>query len=169
MRFSLIIYWLLLCVTGLMLILSPGTVLAQEEKIDLILRLIPGDYYKKVTPGEENILYLEIHNAGNKPITNIRLSSGEPEGWVVKFKPERIDYLSPGSLQTIDVNIKLPSNATRGEYRINFIAEASETRKVISTFLRVETATSIWLWVGVAVAAVVVAGFIIIYLRFGRQ
>jgi len=169
MRFSLIIYWLLLCVMGLMLILSPGTVLAQEEKVDLILRLIPGDYYKKVTPGEENILYLEIHNAGNKPITNIRLSSDEPEGWVVKFKPISVDYLGASSLQTVDVNIKPPSNTTRGEYRINLIAEASETRKVISTFLRVETATSIWLWVGVAVAAVVVAGFIIIYLRFGRQ
>jgi len=169
MRFSLIIYWLLLCVMGLMLILSPGTVLAQEEKLDLILRLIPGDYYKEVTPGEENILYLEIHNAGNKPVTNIRLSSDEPEGWVVKFKPMSVDYLGASSFQTVDVNIKPPSNATRGEYRLNLIVEASETRKVISTFLRVETATSIWLWVGVAIAAVVVAGFIIIYLRFGRQ
>jgi uncharacterized membrane protein len=154
---------------GLMLILSPGTVLAQEEKVDLSLRLIPGDYYKKVTPGEENILYLEIHNAGNKPISNIRLSSDEPEGWVVEFKPISVDYLGGSSFQTVDVNIKPPSNTKRGEYRINLIAEANETRKVISTFLRVETATSIWLWVGVAVAAVVIAGFIIIYLRFGRQ
>ena len=169
MRFSLIIYWLLLCVMGLMLILSPGTVLAQEEKIDLILRLIPDDYYKKVTPGEENILYLEIRNAGNKPITNIRLSSDEPEGWVVKFNPVSIDYLGANSFQTVDVNIEPASNAARDEYQVSLIAEASETRKVISTFFRVETATSIWLWVGVAVTALVVAGFIIIYLRFGRQ
>jgi len=154
---------------GLMLILPPGTVLAQGEKIDLILRLIPGDYYKKVTPGEENILYLEIRNAGSKPITNIRLSSDEPEGWVVEFKPMSVGYLGASSFQTVDVSIKPPSNAARGEYRINLIAEASGTRKIISTILRVETTTSIWLWIGAAVAAVVVAGFIIIYLRFGRQ
>ena len=169
MRFSLIIYWLLLCVMGLMLILSPGTVLAQEEKIDLILRLIPGDYYKKVTPGEENILYLEIHNAGNKPITNIRLSSDEPEGWVVKFKPMSVDYLGASSFQTVDVSIKPASNAAKDEYQVNIIAEANETRRVISTFMRVETATSIWLWVGVAVAALVVTGFIAVYRRFGRK
>lgn len=152
-----------------MLVLSHGTVWAQEEKMDLTLRLIPGDYHKKVTPGEENILYLEIHNVGNRPITNVRLSSDEPEGWIVKFKPISVDYLSAGSFQTVDVSIKPPGNATRGEYRIDLIAEASEMRKVSSTFLRVETTSSIWFWVGIAVAAVVVAGFIIIYLRFGRQ
>jgi len=169
MRIGGKICWLLLCVIGLMLILPPGTVLAQEEKIDLTLRLIPGDYYKKVMPGEENILYLEIHNAGNKPITNIRLSSDEPEGWVVKFKPVSVDYLGASSLQTVDVSIKPASNAVKDEYQVNIIAEANETRRVISTFLRVETATSLWLWVGIAVAALVVAGFIIIYMRFGRQ
>jgi uncharacterized membrane protein len=146
---------------GLMLILPPGTVLAQEEKIDLVLRLTPGGYYKKVAPGEENILYLEIHNAGNKPITNIRLSSDEPEGWVVKFMPVSIDYLGASSVQTVDVSVKPAGNAAKDEYQVNIIAEANETRRVISTFLRVETATSVWLWVGVAVAALVVAGFIV--------
>ncbi len=169
MRIGGKICWLLLCVIGLMLILPPGTVLAQEEKIDLTLRLIPGDYYKTVTPGEENILYLEIHNAGNKPITNIRLSSDEPEGWVVKFKPVSVDYLGASSFQTVDVSIKPASNAAKDEYQVNIIAEANETRRVISTFLRVETATLLWLWVGITVAALVVAGFIIIYRRFGRQ
>ncbi len=169
MRIGGKICWLLLCVIGLMLILPSGTVLAQGEKIDLILRLIPGDYRKKVTPGEENIFYLEIHNAGDKPITNIRLSSDEPEGWVVTFKPASLDYLGAGSLQTVDVSIKPASDAMKDNYQINIIAEANETRRVISTFLRVETAVSLWLWVGITVAALAVAGFIIIYRRFGRQ
>ena len=152
-----------------MLILSPGTVLAQEEKIDLTLRLIPGDYYKEVMPGEEHILYLEVHNTGNKPITNIRFSSDEPEGWIVRFKPLSIDYLGASSSQTIDVSIMPASNTEKGEYRLNLIAEADQTKKVISTFLRVETANSMWLWTGIVVAALVVAGFIVIYMRFGRQ
>lgn len=160
---------LLLCVMGLMLILPFGTVLAQEEKIDLTLRLVPGGYYKKVTPGEENIFYLEVHNAGNKPITGIRLSSDGPEGWVVKFMPVSIDYLGASSVQTVDVSVKPASNAAKDEYQVNIIAEANETRRVISAFLRVETVISLWLWVGVAVAALVVAGFVIIYRCFGRQ
>jgi len=163
------ICWLFLCGMVLMLILSSGTVLAQEEKVDLTLTLIPGDYYKEVTPGEENILYLEIRNNGDRPITNTRLSSTEPEGWVVKFKPVSIDYLGTSSYQTVDVNIKPASNAARGEYRVNLIAEANETRRVTSIWVRVETAISIWLWIGIAVAVLVVAGFTIVYRRFGRQ
>ncbi len=169
MRFSLRLYWLLLCVMGLMLILSPGTVLAQEEKIDLILRLIPGDYYKKVTPGEENILYLEIHNAGNKPITNIRLSSDEPEGWVVKFRPMSIDYLGAGSHQAIDVNVVVAPDTDKGKYTLTMIAEADQTRTVTSTVLRVENAFSLWQWVGLGMGALVIAGFAMVYRRFGRE
>ena len=160
---------LLLCVMVLTLIMSPVMVLAQEANIGLTLRLIPGDRYREVTPGEENILYLEIRNTGYKPITDIRLSSDGPEDWVIRFKPMSIDYLGARSFQTVDVNIKPASNAARGRYQVNLIAKTNETRKIISASLRVETVNSLWLWVGVAVAALAVAGFVIVYRRFGRQ
>ncbi|MFC1990391.1 NEW3 domain-containing protein [Chloroflexota bacterium] len=169
MRISGKICWLLSFITGLILILSLGTVLAQEERIDLTLRLIPDDYYKEVTPGEEQILYLEIHNTGNKPVTNIRLSSDEPEGWVVRFNPLSIDYLGAGSSQTVDVSVMPAINTEKGKYRLNLIAEADQTKKVITTFLRVDTANSMWLEAGIVVASLVVAGFVFIYMRFGRQ
>jgi len=154
---------------GLTFILSSGTVLAQEEKTDLTLRFIPGDYYREVTPGEETTLYLEIRNTGNEPITNIRFSSDEPEDWVVKFKPMSIDYLGAHSHQAIDVNVVAAPDTDKGKYTLTMIAEADQTRTVTSTVLRVENAFSLWLWVGVAVAALAVAGFIIVYMRFGRQ
>ena len=60
--------------------LSPSIVLAQEEKIDLTLRLVNGRYYSEVEPGKDNIFFLEIRNIGNRAITNIRFSSVKPEG-----------------------------------------------------------------------------------------
>lgn len=162
------ICWITLFLVGLMTILSPFPVIAQGDKIDLTLRLVPDIYYQKVTPDKDNIFYLEIKNTGNKAIANIRLYSDKPEKWTVEFKPERIDHLGVGSSQTININIKPVHTAIKGKYTITLIAEANETRKV-STFLRVETTTSIWIWVGVTIAALVVAGFVIIYLRFSRQ
>jgi len=52
---------------------------------------------------------------------------------------------------------------------LTFIAEANETWTVTSTMLRVETGSSFWLWVGLGVAALAIAGIIFIFLRFGRQ
>jgi uncharacterized membrane protein len=144
-------------------------VLAQEERIDLTLNLIPGYYNKEVTPGEEHILYLEVRNNGNTPLTNIRFSADEPENWVVSFSPASISSLGAGSSQTIDISVTPAGNAEEGEYRINLFADADETRKVITSFLRVETVNSMWLRIGLAVAALVIAGFVVVYMRFGRQ
>ena len=166
------ICWLALFIVGLMTILLPRPVLAQEGQIDLSLTLVCGDsyYYKGLAVGKDNLCFLEVRNIGTRPITNIRLSSEKPEGWVIEFRPAEIDYLGPGNLQTVDVNIKPDSKAVKGEYRVTIIAEANVIRKVTSTWVRIQTPTSLfWLWVGIGVAIVVVAGFIFIYMRFGRQ
>ncbi|MCK4722365.1 MAG: hypothetical protein KAT75_03620, partial [Dehalococcoidia bacterium] len=95
------IYWLSLFVVGLMTILLPCSILAQEEKIDLTLRLVSDSYYDRITPGRDITIFLEVGNNGNKAITNIRLYADLPEGWTAEFRPGLIDYLGPGSFQTV--------------------------------------------------------------------
>jgi len=164
------VLWLFLLIASLLACLvSPAVLLAQEAKVDLSLRILPEYYYKEVISGEDNALFMEVRNNGDKEITNIRFYSDKPEGWVVDFNPDNISYLSAGSSQTVDVNV-IPSRDTgRGEYNLTFLAEANETRAATSTMLRVENGSSFWLWVGLGVAAFVIAGFVIIYRRFGRQ
>jgi uncharacterized membrane protein len=163
------IYWLPILVVGLMAILSPGSILAQGENIDLTLRLGSDSYYSRITAGEDKTIFLEIENAGNEPITNIRLYADLPEGWAVEFSPGLIDYLGPGSVQAVDIILRPASNTAKGGYTVALIAEANETRKVTSIFVIVEYASLFWVWVGVGVAALVIAGFIFIFIRFGRQ
>jgi uncharacterized membrane protein len=168
MKINSKVCWLFLLIAGLVTILLPRTTLAQEGKIDLTLTLFPGDYNNEVKVGEDNRLFLEIRNNGTKAVTRIRLSSDKPEGWTIEFRPGEIDYLGAGSVQTVDLIIRPDSKATKGGYTVTIIAEANEIRKVESIWLRVESA-SLWPWVGAIVAAIVVAAFIIIYIRFGRQ
>ncbi|MBA7702844.1 hypothetical protein ES703_111619 [subsurface metagenome] len=152
-----------------MLIIPPAALLAQEAKVDLSLRILPEYYYKEVTPEEDNTLFMEIRNNGDTEITNIRFDSDIPKGWIVDFKPASISSLSASSSQTVDVNI-IPSRDTgRGEYNLTFIAEANETRAVASTMMRIESGSSFWLWVGTGLVAIVIAGFVIIFIRFGKQ
>jgi len=138
----------------LMFLVSPVVVLAQGDKVDLSLRLLPEYYYKEVIPGEGTILYMEVKNNGDKEITNIVFASDNPKGWVVDFKPGSINRLR---------------DTSRGEYHLTFLAEANETRTATSTILRVENTSSFWLWVGIGLAGIVIIVFIFIYLRFGKQ
>ncbi len=88
---------------------------------------------------------------------------------MVNFKPDSIDYLGAGSSQTIDVKVIPGRDTGRGGYNLTFIAEANETRTANSTMLRIENGSSFWLWVGLGVAALVIVGFIVIFVHFGRD
>jgi len=170
---------LLIVLTGIILMLAlvactvahrPAhrPILAQGEKINLDLSLVDR-YDNRVTAGENATFFLEVRNSGNKMITTIRLSSIEPEGWIVDFKPSTIDSLSPGNFQTLELNIKPGDKADEGGYTVTLIADASETRRVLDIWLTVEAPEGYWLWIGGIILLLVVAGFIIVYLRFGRE
>ena len=170
MRAGKKVLWLFLLIAGsLTCLASPTMLIAQEAKVDLSLRMLPEYYYEEVIPGEDNTLFMEVRNNGDKEIHNIRFDSEKPEGWIVDFNPGRIGYLGAGSSHTIDVKVIPALDTGRGRYNLTFIAEADETRTATSTMLRVETGSSFWLWVGLGVAALVIAGIIFIFLRFGRQ
>jgi len=152
-----------------MILVSPTRILAQDDRFELILRLLPEYYYTEITPGENITLYLEVENSGNKAITNIRFYSYNPKDWTVDFKPESIDYLGARSHQTIDVNVTADPRSKKGEYRLTLVAEADQIHTLTNTILRIENAFSNWLWVGLGVGTLVIAGFIILYRRFGRE
>lgn len=142
---------------------------AQEDKVDLSLRLLPGYHYKEVVAGENTALFIEVRNNGNIAITDIKLTADKPEEWVVKIVPDSISNLGAGSSQTVDISIVPAQNSPSGEYMVTVIADATETRTAVSTTLRVESDSSLWLWIGIGVAALVAAGFVFIFLRFGKQ
>ena len=166
---KLIICLLMLMVTVLLYLGSPAVLVAQEGKQDLSLRLLYDYYYKEVTRGKDNALFMEIRNYGTNEVTNIRFISNKPTGWSVEFNPESLDRLGAGSSHTVDIKVIPPGHTEKGEYNVTFIAEANETRTAASTMLRVEGGTSIWLWVGVGVGVLILAGFVVVFLRFGRQ
>ena len=152
-------------------LLLPQPSLAQEREAGLTLMLFSGTYshYHEVTAGKDNSFFLEIRNTGNEAITNIKLSSYKSEGWVIDFELEEIDYLGPGSLRTVDVNIKPAPKAAKGEYRVTLIAEANEILRVESTSWVTVKAAPFWPWIGAGIVLAVVAAFIFIFMRFGRQ
>jgi uncharacterized membrane protein len=163
------VFLLILSISASILATLPGTALAQTEKSDLTMRLIPGNYDQKVIPGEENILHLEIHNQSSTTITGISISPEPPKDWEVEITPATIANLSAGAFQTVDITITPPKNTSRDYYQINFVVDSSGQREIITAYLRVDTASSVWTWVGIGIACLVIAGFIIVFLRFGKQ
>ncbi|MFC2043692.1 NEW3 domain-containing protein [Chloroflexota bacterium] len=156
-------------VIAFMLLVPSGRVMAQEDRFALVLNVLRGYYYREITPGEESTIYLEIRNNGKQAVTDIRLISDNPKGWAVGLSPGSIDYLNAGNSQSINMSVTAPTGTGRGEYTLTIIAEASQARTATSTVVQVERAYSLWLWIGVGLVALVIAAFVIVFLRFGRE
>ncbi len=161
---------LLLLAAVLMSSLLPCSLLsAQEDKVDLSLRLLSGYYYTEVVPGKNTTLFMEIRNYGDTAITDINLTADKPKEWVVEIVPDSISKLGAGSSQTVDISVVPGANSPNGEYTVTVIADAAETRTAVSTTLRVKSDSNFWLWIGIGMAALVAAIFAIIFLRFRKQ
>ena len=168
MRINRKIYWLPLLVVGLAAVLWPCSMLAQAEKTDLTLYIVY-DGYRELTAGEERTMFLEVGNSGDRELTDIRLTADSPQGWTIEFNPPVIDKLAAGSFQTVDITLKPADNEAKGDYNIAVIAQANEMRRVTSIYVRVESSSLFWVWVGAGVAALLIAGFVIIFMKFGRE
>jgi uncharacterized membrane protein len=165
--------WIVLPAIVIAGVLAPCAVLAQLQppkllQTDLTLNIVY-DGFNSMKAGEERALFLEVGNSGDNALTDIRLSADTPEGWTVSFSPNEIDSLAPGSFQTVNVVLKSADNTERGDYNIAVIARAAETQRVTSIYTRVESSSLLWVWVAAGMGALLIAGFLIIFLRFGRE
>ena len=161
--------YLLLAIVGLVALLSSSSVLAQDGKDSLILRYGAGGYNSEVVPGESKTFFVEVANYSNSSTNNIRFTSDAPKEWMVGFKPQSIDALNAGSYQTVEVSITAPQNAGKGDYSVTVIADSTVGRRAMSIYVRVEKGTNLWMWVGGVLGVVVIAIFVVIFRRFGRD
>ena len=126
-------------------------------------------YNTRAKAGKDNIFSIDVTNFGTDSLNNVTFDTNHPEGWEIKFTPEKIDLLEIITPKTVDVNIKPPPKTVAGDYMVTLWVNGKEvSADKISVRVTVETPT-IWGWVGVAIIAVVIIGLIVIFMRFGRR
>lgn len=145
-----------------------GSAMAQKAGDELWVVFTPGANLYRLKPGVEATSYLELHNNSYRTVTDIRLSADMPEGWSARFQPDIVAKLEAGDIATVDVIITPAKSAARGDYQLAVIAETAGTRRVNSVYVNVQPDTSFWLWPTIGLAALLIAGFVFIFVRFGR-
>ncbi|MBI4187357.1 MAG: hypothetical protein HY530_07655 [Chloroflexi bacterium] len=126
-------------------------------------------YDTKAAAGKDNFFSLKLDNLGSAAVEDISFQSKKPEGWIIKFTPDKVDSLPTLDSRTVDVNIKPPARTIAGDYSITLTASGKQTQATdLNIRVTVETPT-VWGWVGVGVILVVIAGLSVVFWRFGRR
>jgi uncharacterized membrane protein len=120
--------------------------------------------------GNESYLPISIINTGTAPLDKVTLSSSRPEGWSVTFTPEKLENISAGASQEVEVSIKPPKNTISGDYIVylQFSGEPSSYAPDLGIRVTVETSTK-WGFVAIVIIAVIAAALVLVFRRFGRR
>ncbi|MEM3421199.1 MAG: NEW3 domain-containing protein [Candidatus Hadarchaeum sp.] len=121
--------------------------------------------------GEATIVTLVVSNTGSGTLEKMSFRSSGPSGWEIKFDPDKIDAVLPGTTVQVAVSIKPPADAIPGDYGLRITASTSGTNSVSKTLeLRVTVLGSmVWGLVGLVIIIVVVLGLVFIFWRLGRR
>lgn len=137
-----------------------------------LLRTISANdrYNTFATTGKDNVFSIKVVNLSTAAVDNINFSATtKPEGWTIEFKPDKIDSLNALDEKSVDINIKPPAKTIAGDYVFGIRASGKQaTADEMTVRVTVESPT-IWGWVGVGIILVVVAGLIVIFMRFSRR
>jgi uncharacterized membrane protein len=126
-------------------------------------------YNTSAQAGKDNIYSIQLSNTGSAALDKITFSSAHPDGWEIKFTPDKLDIMKASDTNTVDVDIKPPPKTVSGDYMISLsISGTQATADKMDIRVTVNTPT-IWGWVGVIIILVVVAGLFLIIMRFGRR
>ncbi len=122
----------------------------------------------KVTAGKDNNYIIKLQNNGSAAIENLSLTSTAPEGWRIRFTPEKIETFNAGETKDVNVVIYPPEKTIAGDYMVTLRSSSENSNKSLDLRVTVLTPT-IWGWVGIAVIVIVIIGIAIIFARLGRR
>ncbi len=153
-----------------------------EKALDLSA-IIKGTYKLQVVPetnrlnfdmvaGEEKRLVLYLWNEGSAPIENISLLASKPEGWEVKFEPEKLSSLESLLVtqkpEQVTAIFKAPERTIPGDYQVSVTAAGDQDQKSLDLRATVKVPTS-WGWAGIGVIVAVLLLLFGIFMKLKRR
>jgi len=109
-----------------------------------------------------------VGNTGTAEVKGISFSSTKPDGWDIKFEPDKIDTLTARDIKEISVKIKPPDKTIAGDYVISLNAMGERSSSTKDIRVTVSTPTK-WGAIGVGIVVVVIAGLVGVFVRLGRR
>jgi uncharacterized membrane protein len=92
--------------------------------------------------GEDSIFPISVTNTGTASLDTINLSSTNPEGWTVTYSPAKLENLSPGASQQIEVSVLADKDTIPGDYMVSLEISGEPTAHATDLLMRVTVESS---------------------------
>lgn len=110
-----------------------------------------------------------VRNTGSSPLQDVSLTSTPPTGWDVRFEPERVDQVEPGSDARVVAHVTPAGDSVAGDYSIAINGSAANGGSA-DVDLRMTVKTSrFWGFIGLLVIAAALWALRWVFQTYGRR
>ena len=131
-----------------------------------------GNLKLSAVAGEEKDYSFYIWNEGSAVIDNVSFTGNVPDGWEVKFDPEKLDELASvvqsQKPEKITMTLNVPQNTIPGDYLVTVNAGGNQDQKEIQFRTTVQVPTK-WGWIGVVIILAILAILLGIFMKLKRR
>lgn len=121
-----------------------------------------------VIADREKRIELVVKNSGSSALKDISMVAVSPVNWEIKFEPDKIGYLEPGSDTRVFAIIKADRRAIAGDYVTNFDARATEINARAAFRISVKTSMLAG-WIGILVIIAAAGSIWYLFKKYGRR
>lgn len=120
------------------------------------------------SPGGLAEMTMTVTNSGGAPLEFINVAGQAPDGWDLEFDPATLNFLEPGDVREVRLNIQTAQEAIPGDYRLTVAALGQGVGDQVDIVVTV-TQSTIWGWVGLGGVVIVLGAMAGLFLRLGRR
>ena len=158
----------------------PVRAITSSTSADLVLTaVVSGTYNMELTTptgrlsdgintGGKKDIDLVVKNTGSSVLNDIKLSSGNPSGWKVVFKPEKISQLKAGESTHVVASVTASKKSIAGDYLLKMQSKVPESTSKADFRISVKT-PMLWGWVGILIILLACGGVYYLFRKYGRR
>jgi len=127
-----------------------------------------GRLSENINTGGEKDIDLVVKNTGSSVLEDIKLSSKNPVGWKVAFRPEKIIQLKAGESIHVVASVKASKKSIAGDYLLKMQSKVPESISKADFRISVKT-PMLWGWVGILIIFLACGCVYYLFRKYGRR
>ncbi|MEM4853152.1 MAG: NEW3 domain-containing protein [Thermofilum sp.] len=134
------------------------------------LSYVTQNFYVEMLPGSTSTFQVTVRNDGYSSLTNVKLSvASTPSGFTASVNPQNVLLLKPGNTTTFTVSVTADPTVDAGDYYISLVLSADQVdaqSRDLHVFVKPPSTPAYY---AVLAAALLLAGVVLAFRKFGRR
>jgi uncharacterized membrane protein len=133
------------------------------------IKMVVESLYVSTSAKASESVSVKVTNTGYSPINDLVLGLSYPDSWEASFSPVKVTTLAPNEAQTFLLTFTVPEGASPKDYLITVQASSTAVSTALETIRVTVGVETSWSLYGIAILAVSLIAFVVLFRKLRRK